>query len=51
VRGRERGSAKIKTNRILLDDAVGGSDELPLIIRQSFKDGHYSPLTGMEERE
>jgi hypothetical protein len=27
------------------------SDELPLLVRQSFKDGRYSPSTGMEERE
>jgi hypothetical protein len=30
---------------------VGASDELPLAIRQSFKDDRYSSLTGMEERE
>jgi hypothetical protein len=41
---------KVKTNRVLLDDATGGFDELPLIIKQSFKDGHYSPSTGMKER-
>jgi hypothetical protein len=35
----------------LLDVDAGVSDELPLAIRQSFKDGRYSPLTGMEERE
>jgi hypothetical protein len=35
----------------LLDVYVGASDELPLAIRQSFKDDRYSPLTGMEERE
>jgi hypothetical protein len=30
---------------------VGASDELPLVIRQSFKDDRYCPSTGMEERE
>jgi hypothetical protein len=42
---------KIKTDRVLLDAEVGASDELPSLIRQSFRDGCYSPLTGMEERE
>jgi hypothetical protein len=42
---------KIKTNRVFLDVDVGASDELPLAIKQSFKDGRYSPSTGMEERE
>jgi hypothetical protein len=28
-----------------------GGDELPLLVRQSFKDGKYSPSTGMEEKE
>jgi hypothetical protein len=42
---------KIKTNRVLLDVEMGASDELPVVIRQSFKDDRYSPLTGMEERE
>jgi hypothetical protein len=51
VRGHERGSVKIKTNRVLLDVEMGASDELPVVIRQSFKDDRYSPLTGMEERE
>jgi hypothetical protein len=27
------------------------SDELLLVVRQSFKNGQYSPSTGMEERE
>jgi hypothetical protein len=35
----------------LLDVEVGTSDDLPLTIRQSFKDGQYSPSTGMEEVE
>jgi hypothetical protein len=30
---------------------VGTSDELPLVLRQSFKDGRYSPSTRMEEVE
>jgi hypothetical protein len=36
---------------VLLDVDTGASDELPLAIRQSFKDCCYSPTTGMEERE
>jgi hypothetical protein len=36
VRGRGRGSAKIKTNRVLLDVDARASDGLPLIIKQSF---------------
>jgi hypothetical protein len=39
---------KVKTNRILLDVDVGASDELLLVIRQSFKDGRYTPSTGIE---
>jgi hypothetical protein len=39
---------KVKTNRILLDVDVGASDELPLVIRQSFKDGRYTPSTGIK---
>jgi hypothetical protein len=42
---------KIKTSRVLLDVDAGDSDELPLVIKQSFKDDHYSPSTSMEERE
>jgi hypothetical protein len=37
-------------DRVLLDVEVGASDELSLIVRHSFKDSQYSPLTGMEER-
>jgi hypothetical protein len=51
VRGRGWGSTKFKTNRVLLDIEAGTSDELPLVIKQSFKDGNYCPSTGMEERE
>jgi hypothetical protein len=51
VRGHRQGFAKVKTNRVLLDVDVGASDELPLAIRQSFKDGRYSPSIGMEEGE
>jgi hypothetical protein len=38
-------------DRVVLDVETGTSDKLPLMIRQSFKDGRYSPLTGMEEIE
>jgi hypothetical protein len=51
VRGRGWGSAKVKPDRVLLDVDVGASDELPFVIRQSFKGGRYSPSTSMEERE
>jgi hypothetical protein len=36
---------------VLLDIDAGAFDELLLAIRQSFKDGRYSPSTGMEEWE
>jgi hypothetical protein len=49
VRGHRWGSTKVKTDRVLLDVEAGGSDELPLLVGQSFKHGRYSPLTGMEE--
>jgi hypothetical protein len=51
VRGRGLGSAKIKTDKVLLDVDMVASDELLLVVRQSFKNGQYSPSTGMEERE
>jgi hypothetical protein len=51
VRGCGRGSAKIKIDMVLLDIGEGASDEHLPAIRQSFKDGRYSPSTSMEERE
>jgi hypothetical protein len=51
VRGHDRKSAKAVADSILLEVEVGASYELLLAIRQSFKDGRYSPLTGMEEVE
>jgi hypothetical protein len=36
---------------VLLDVGAGASSEFPIAIRQSFKDGRYSPSTSMEERE
>jgi hypothetical protein len=36
-------------DKVLLDVEVGASDELPLIIRQSFKGGRYSPSISMAE--
>jgi hypothetical protein len=42
---------KFVANLTLLDVEEGASDELLLAIRQSFKDGRYSPLTGTEEVE
>jgi bisphosphoglycerate-independent phosphoglycerate mutase (AlkP superfamily) len=50
VRGHRQGSAKVKTNRVLLHIDMGASNELSLVIMQSFKDGRYSPSTGMEEK-
>jgi ribosomal protein L40E len=44
-------SVKVVANWTLLDVEMGASNELPLTIRQSFKDGRYSPSTGMEEVE
>jgi hypothetical protein len=38
-------------DQALIDLGAGTSDELPLVIRQSFKDGRYSPLSGLEEIE
>jgi hypothetical protein len=38
-------------NRLLVDVEVGASDELPLLIKQSFRDGRNSPSTGMEKLE
>jgi hypothetical protein len=50
-RGRGRGSTKVETDRVLLDIEAGASDELPPLVNQSFKEGRYSPSTGMEESE
>jgi uncharacterized protein (DUF2267 family) len=38
-------------DRLLVDIEAGASNELPLLIKQSFRDGRYSPLTGMEGLE
>jgi hypothetical protein len=51
TRGRGQKSVKAMADQALIDVGVGTSDELPLVIRQSFKDGRYSPSTGMEEIE
>jgi hypothetical protein len=50
VRGKGcgQGSAKVKTARVLLDAEAGASDELPPLVKQSFKEGRYSSSTGME---
>jgi hypothetical protein len=50
-RGHGRGSAKAKTDRILLDAEVGASGELPPLVKQSFNEGCYAPSTGMEMDE
>jgi hypothetical protein len=36
---------------VLVSVEVGASDELPLVIRQSLKNGRYSPSTGVDEIE
>jgi hypothetical protein len=51
ARGRGRKFAKVVYDSILLEVEMGASDELPLVIRQSFKNGRYYPLTRMEEVE
>jgi hypothetical protein len=51
VRGHERKFVKVMSDQALIDIGAGTSDELSLVIRQSFKDGRYSPSTGMEEIE
>jgi hypothetical protein len=53
VRGRGHGCepTKIKADKVLLDVKAGASDGLPPLVKQSFKEGRYSPSTGMEEKE
>jgi hypothetical protein len=51
VRGRGRKFAKAVADLVLLEVEAGAYDELLLVIRQTFKDGRYSPLIGMEEVE
>jgi hypothetical protein len=51
ARGHGRKSTKAMADQALIDIGAGTSDELPLVIRQSFKDGRYSPSTRMEEIE
>jgi hypothetical protein len=43
-----RRSMKVMANQVLIEVGAGASDKLPLIGRQSFKDGRYSPSTRME---
>jgi hypothetical protein len=42
---------KAITDRVVLHVETRASDEISLVIRQSFKNGRYSPSTGMEEIE
>jgi hypothetical protein len=51
VTGRGRKSTTALADQVLVNLEAGASDELSLVIRQSFKDGRYSPSTGMEEIE
>jgi hypothetical protein len=51
VRGRGQKFAKEMADQALVDVGAGTSNQLPLVIRQSFKDDRYSPSTRMEEIE
>jgi hypothetical protein len=42
---------KVKTDRVLLDVEAGASDELLPLVKQSFRDGRYSPWMGIEESQ
>jgi hypothetical protein len=42
---------KAIADRVVLEIEMRASDEMLLMIRQSFKDGRYSPSIGMEEIE
>jgi hypothetical protein len=42
---------KVKASRVLLDSEVGGSGDLPPIVKESSQEGHYSPSIGMEMSE
>jgi hypothetical protein len=42
---------KVSANTILLDVEAGISDELPPLVMQSFKEGHYPLSIGMEVDE
>jgi hypothetical protein len=42
---------KVRADRVLLDAEAAGSDKLPPLVKHSFKEGRYSPSTGMEEIE
>jgi hypothetical protein len=50
-RGHRQGSAKVKTARVLLDAEAGASNKLPPLVKQSFKEGRYSPSSRMEVDE
>jgi hypothetical protein len=50
-RGRRWKSVKAMADLALVNVGAGTSDELPLVLRRSFKDGWYSPTIGMEEIE
>jgi hypothetical protein len=50
-RGHRQKSTKAMADQTLVNVGAGTSDELPLVLRQSFKDSRYSPSTRMEEIE
>jgi hypothetical protein len=42
---------KDRVNKVLLDAVARASNGFPPLVKQSFKEGHYSPSIGMEEKE
>jgi hypothetical protein len=42
---------KDRVNKVLLDAVARASNGLPPLVKQSFKEGRYSPSIGMEEKE
>jgi hypothetical protein len=47
----DHGSAMAEARKVLLASEAGTSGDFPLRIKNSFHEGHYSPLTGMEVSE
>jgi hypothetical protein len=51
VRGHRQGFKKVMADRLLANVEAGASNQFLLVVRQSFNNGPYSPLIGMEEIE
>jgi hypothetical protein len=51
ARGRRQKFVKAMVDQALVNVGARTSDKLPLVLKQSFKDGRYSPSIGMEEIE